>query len=167
MSRLAPTGSISDSQIGVYAFGRSSTAEFSLSSSLQQGLYGTIFVNNLGLQWQGFNKVTTATNISMSAWNGYAVSKTVSLGSEAGDSTAACENIGGATTVYVDNNADLTKTDWTIDDVVGSGTYAYSDAQGTAAFSGLDLYYGYAIIGGNYAVRIDDGGLVSECTECP
>lgn len=167
MSRLAPTGSISGSQIGVYAFGRSSTAEFSLSSSLQQGLYGTIFVNNSGLQWQGFNKVTTATNISMSAWNGYAVSKTVSLGKEQIDATAACNDVGGFYTVYVDNNANLSESSWAIGDVLGSGTYAYSNTQGTTGFFGGDSFYGYAIIGGNYAVRIDDGGLVSECTECP
>jgi len=167
MSRLAPTGSISGSQIGVYAFSRSPTAEFSLSSSLQQGLYGTIFVNNSGLQWPGYNKVTTATNISMSAWNGYAVSKAVSLGPEAPDPNTACENVGGQYTVYVDNNADLTKSDWTIDDVVGSGTFAYTDTQGTVTFNGGDAYYAYAIIGGNYSVRLDDGGLASECTECP
>lgn len=167
MSRLAPTGSISGSQIGVYAFGRSSTAEFSLSSSLQQGLYGTIFVNNSGLQWQGFNKVTTATNISMSAWNGYAKSKTVSLGKEQIDATAACNDVGGFYTVYVDNNANLSESSWAIGDVVGAGTYAYSNTQGTTGFFGGYSFYGYAIIGGNYAVRIDDGGLASECTECP
>ena len=167
MSRLPITGSISGSQIGVYAFSRSPTAEFSLSSSLQQGLYGTIFVNNSGLQWPGYNKVTTATNISMSAWNGYAVSKAVSLGSGEGDETAACNNIGGAHTVYVDNNADLSESSWAIGDVVGAGTYAYSNAQGTTGFVGLTFFYGYAIIGGNYSVKIDDSGLVSECTECP
>ena len=167
MSRLPITGSISGSQIGVYAFSRSPTAEFSLSSSLQQGLYGTIFVNNSGLQWPGYNKVTTGTNISMSAWNGYAKSKTVSLGSEEGDATAACNNIGGAYNVYVDNNADLSESSWAIGDVVGAGTYAYSNTQGTTGFVGGDSFYGYAIIGGNYSVRIDDGGLVSECTECP
>lgn len=167
MSRLAPTGSISGSQIGVYAFSRSPTAEFSLSSSLQQGLYGTIFVNNSGLQWLGYNKVNTGTNISMSAWNGYAVSKAVSIGKEQVDAAAACNDVGGFYTVYVDNNADLSESSWAIGDVVGAGTYAYSNTQGTTGFVGGDSFYGYAIIGGNYSVRLDDGGLASECTECP
>lgn len=167
MARLPTTGSISGSQIGVYAFSRSATAEFSLSSSLQQGLYGTIFVNNQGLQWQGYNKVNTGTNISMSAWLGYAKSKTVSLGKEQVDASAACGDVGGFYTVYVDNNADLSESSWAIGDVVGAGTYAYSNAQGTTTFNGGDSYYGYAIVGGNYSVRIGSNGEPTECTQCP
>ena len=167
MTRLPSTGSISGSQIGVYTFSRSPTAEFSLSASFQQGVYGTIFGNTFGLQWPGYVEVGTLSNLSYSDWWKYAKSKTVSLGSGEGDATAACNNIGGASTVYVDNNADLSESSWAIGDVVGSGTYAYSNAQGTTGFVGGDSFYGYAIIGGNYSVRIDDGGLVSECTECP
>jgi len=167
MARLPVTGSISGSQIGVYAFSRSATAEFSISSSFQQGIYGTIFLNSSGLQWPGYTKVGTVSNLALSDWYKYAKSKTVSLGPEAPDPTTACENVGGQYTVYVDNNADLEDTDWTIFDVVGSGTFAYTDTQGTTTFNGGDAYYAYAIIGGNYSVKINGEGIPSECTRCP
>lgn len=167
MTRLPSTGSISGSQIGVYTFSRGSTAEFSLSSSFQQSVYGTIFENPTGLQWPGYTNVGTLSNLSYSDWYKYAKSKTVSLGKEQVDVSAACNDVGGFYTVYVDNNADLSENSWNIGDVVGLGTYAYSNAQGTTGFVGGNSFYGYSIIGGNYSVRLDDNGLASECTECP
>lgn len=167
MARLPSSGPISGSQVGVYAFSRSATAEFSISSSFQQGIYGTIFVNSLGLQWGSYAKVGTVSNLELSDWYDYAKSKTVDLGDPSSDANDACQSIGGSYTVYVDNNADLEDTDWAIGDVVGSGTYAYSDAQGTTGFNGGEQYYGYAIIGGNYSVKITSEGLATECTRCP
>jgi hypothetical protein len=167
MSRLPSSGPISGSQIGVYAFSRSATAEFSISSSFQQGIYGTIFVNSSGLQWAGGSKVGTVSNLELSDWYKYAKSKTVSLGDPSSDANDACNSVGGTFTVYVDNNADLEDTDWVIGDVDGAGTFAYSDPQGTSNFDGGDQYYGYAIIGGNYSVRINSEGAPSECTRCP
>jgi hypothetical protein len=167
MTRLPQSGSISGSQIGVYTFSRGSTAEFSLSASFQQSIYGTIFENPTGLQWPGYTNVGTLSNLSYSDWYKYAKSKTVSLGPEAPDPNTACENVGGQYTVYVDNNADLEDTEWSIFDVAGGGTYTYTNAQGTTNFNGGDSYYAYAIIGGNYSVKIDTEGKPSECTRCP
>lgn len=167
MARLPVTGSISGSEIGVYAFSRSATAEFSISSSFQQGIYGTIFLNSSGLQWPGYTKVGTVSNLALSDWWSYAKSKTVSLGREQNTSGDACNNVGGEYTVYVDNNADLSENTWAIGDVVGAGTFAYTNAQGTTTFDGGNSYYGYAIVGGNYSVRIDANGSPTECTQCP
>lgn len=168
MTRLPSSGPISGSQVGVYTFSRGATAEFSLSASFQQGVYGTIFGNALGLQWPGYSAVVTPNNLSYSDWYKYAKSKTVSLGNAHGDAIDACQDVGGATTVYVDNNADLEDTDWVIGDVVGAGTFVYSDAQGgTTVFDGGDQYFGYAIIGGNYSVRISSEGVPKECSRCP
>jgi hypothetical protein len=167
MARLPSSGPISGSQIGVYAFSRSATAEFSISSSFQQGIYGTIFLNSSGLQWAGYNKVGTVSNLALSDWYDYAKSKTVVLGNPQSNDTDACNDVGGVTTVYVDNNADLEASDWVISDVVGAGTFVYSNPQGTDQFNGQDQYYGYAIIGANYSVRINGEGIPSECTRCP
>lgn len=167
MTRLPQSGSISGSQIGVYTFSRGSTAEFSLSASFQQSIYGTIFENPTGLQWPGYTNVGTLSNLSYSDWYRYAKSKTVSLGDPSSDANDACNNVGGTFTVYVDNNADLEAEDWVIGDVEGVGTFVYDDAQGTTPFNGGEQFYGYAIIGGNYAVRINSEGKPSECTRCP
>ena len=167
MSRLPSSGPISGSQIGVYAFSRSATAEFSISSSFQQGIYGTIFVNSSGLQWAGGSKVGTISNLELSDWYKYAKSKTVSLGNFHEDPFDACQDVGGVYTVYVDNNANLDDENWVIDDVVGAGTFVYSNPEGTTTFDGQVFYYGYGIIGGNYSVKINSEGVPSECTRCP
>jgi len=167
MTRLPSTGSISGSQIGVYTFSRGATAEFSLSASFQQGVYGAIFENPDGQQWPGYVEVGTLSNLSYSDWYKYAKSKTVSLGNSQADPNDACNDVGGATTVYVDNNANLETSDWVIGDVVGAGTFVYTNAQGNSKFDGQDQFYGYAIIGGNYSVRINPEGIPSECSRCP
>jgi len=167
MARLPSSGPISGSQVGVYAFSRGATSQFSLSASFQQGSYGTIFENTSGQQWSDYAKVDTLSNLSYSDWYKYAKSKTVSLGDPSSDANDACNNVGGTFTVYVDNNADLEDQDWVIGDVVGAGTFVYDDAQGTATFNGDEQFFGYAIIGGNYSVRISSEGIPSECTRCP
>ena len=148
---LPNSGIISSSQVGVYVFDRTSTQEFSLSSSLAGFQADKDYTTALGPIWRGngyfdvdnqqYNQGSD--NFSLSDWYSYFKAFGVTLGGNPDKSAeTACADATDGTDVYFTayNFFGGGATEFAI---YNGGTVAYTDQKGTNTFvpPNHDEYY--------------------------
>lgn len=171
---LPASGIISASQVGVYVFDRTSTQEFSLSSSLAGNNADKDYTTTLGPIWRGNGYFDVdnqqyfqgSDNFSLSDWYGYFKGFTVTLGGAPNKSADdACADLSDGQIVYFTayNFFGGGATEFGI---YNGGTVAYTDAKGTNTFipPSHDIYYNVQAFVTAY--KIDSNGLFNSEYPC-
>ena len=171
---LPASGIISASQVGVYVFDRTSTQEFSLSSSLSGIGVDKDYITTLGPLWRGtgyfdvdnqqFNQ--GANNLSLSDWYSYYKGFAIALGGSPNkDPDDACLDGSEGDTVFFTaynffggGNLEF--------GIYNNGTVAYTDAKGTNTFVPPNHNNYYNAIALVTAYTIDANGLFQNEYPC-
>ena len=171
---LPNSGPISSSQVGVYVFDRTSTQEFSLSSSLAGLGVDKDYTTTLGPIWRGTGYFDVdnqqynqgANNLSLSDWYSYYKGFAITLGGAPNkDPDDACLDGSEGDTVFFTaynffggGNLEF--------GIYSTGTVAYIDDKGTNIFvpSSYDTYYNAIALVAAYT--IDANGVFQNEYPC-
>ena len=171
---LPNSGPISSSQVGVYVFDRTSTQEFSLSSSLAGLGVDKDYTTTLGPIWRGTGYFDVdnqqysqgANNFSLGDWYSYFKAFGVTLGGAPNKSAeTACADATDGDDVYFTayNFFGGGSTEFAI---YNNGTVAYIDTKGTNIFVPIsyDTYYNVSALVTAYT--IDANGVFQNEYPC-
>ena len=174
MAPLPASGIISASQVGIYAFDRGATNEFSLSASLAGSTVNKGYTTALGPLWRGtsvngdinnqqYNQ--GANNFSLSDWYSYAKGVMLNLtAAHRGDPDGACADNAEADVVYMTDG--IYWGGGTETTVVTNVSVGYSNTSGTTIFTPADVDY-YKVFEMNAAYTFNAEGTFLNEFMCP
>jgi len=172
-SGLPGTGPISSSQVGVYAFDRGSTAEFSLSASLAGTTVNKGYTTALGPLWRGTGTGDTdnqqynqgANNFSLSDWHSYSKGFMINISAKYRDNPdGACADETENDVLYITDGIYWNTTSGA--NIFNDQTICYTNTSGTAvcAENNVDWFQVFEM---NAAYVINSVGQFTSEYPCP